>query len=50
MTLLTDRYADGIVGTLSCFDRLIITGTAVEMAYPEAMARTLCDGGFRLFD
>jgi hypothetical protein len=50
MTLLTETYADKIVGTLSCFDRVIITGSLVDIAYPEAMAKTLRIGGVRLFD
>jgi len=57
MALLTETYADklalsleGIVGTVSCFDRVIITGSLVDIAYAEAMAKTLRIGGIRLFD
>jgi hypothetical protein len=50
MALLTETYADKIVGTLSCFDRVIITGSLVDIAYAEAMAKTLRGSGVRLFD
>src|SRR3972149_854877 len=50
MALLTETYADKIGGTLSCFDRVIITGSLVDIAYAEAMAKTLRSGGIRLFD
>src|SRR3972149_11798086 len=50
MALLTETYADKIGGTLSCFDRVIITGSLVDIAYAEAMAKTLRISGVRLFD
>jgi hypothetical protein len=50
MALLTETYADKIVGALSCFDRVILTGTSVDLAYPDAMVKTLRNGGFRIFD
>jgi hypothetical protein len=31
--LLTDRFADQIVGVLSCYDRLIIQGTIPDFCY-----------------
>lgn len=35
---------------LSCFDRVVITGTLPDIAYPDAMARFLGARGIRLFD
>jgi len=50
MTLITERYADKICGSLSCFDRVVVTGTLVDIGYAGAMAATLRVEGFRLFD
>jgi len=50
MTLLEERYDDRILGTLSCWDRVIITGTLPDLCYAQAMAKTLTDKGIRLFD
>jgi len=50
MASLTETYADKIVGTLSCFDRIIFTGSLVDIAYAEAMAKTSWIRGVRLFD
>jgi hypothetical protein len=50
MPLLTERYASQIAGVLSCFDRLIITGTLPGVCYPEGMAKHLRQQGIRLFD
>lgn len=41
MELLTQRYAHQILGTLSCFDRLLITGTVPGICYPQGMASHL---------
>jgi hypothetical protein len=50
MTPIEDRYADKILGTLSCFDRVVLTGTLVDIGYAGAMAATLTARKFRLFD
>ena len=50
MPLLTDRYADKIRGVLSCWDRVVLTGTIPEICYADAMARHLGKRGVRLFD
>ena len=50
MTLITERYADKILGVLSCCDRVVITGMLVDIGYAGAMAATLSERGFRLFD
>jgi hypothetical protein len=50
MIVLTERYADKISGVLSCFDRVVITGTLPEICHAEAMGRHLTQQGVRLFD
>jgi hypothetical protein len=50
MTLLTERYAPQIAGVLSCFDRIVITGTLVGVCFAEGMAAYLRQHGIRLFD
>jgi len=50
MTLLTERYARQIQGVLSCFDRVVITGTIPEICHREAMTRHLYSQNIRIFD
>ena len=50
MTLLTERYATQIAGVLSCFDRIVITGTLPGVCFAEGMATYLRVHGIRLFD
>jgi len=50
MSTIPERYADGILGTLSCFDRVVITGTLVDIGHASAMATTLTARGIRRFD
>ena len=50
MELLTDRYADKIAGTLSCYDRVIIQGTLPGICYAEGMTHYLKANGIRIFD
>ena len=50
MKTFIDRHASKIRGTLSCFDRVVITGTLPDICYAEAMARHLRVKGIRLFD
>ena len=50
MVLLTERYADRIQGVLSCFDRVVFTGTLPDIAHAKAMALYLGARGIRLFD
>ncbi len=35
---------------LGCFDRVVVTGTLTEIAFPEAMAARLHREGIRCFD
>lgn len=50
MELLTDRYADKIAGTLSCYDRVIIQGTLPGLCYADGMTGYLKAKGIRIFD
>jgi len=50
MTLLTERYADQIAGTLSCYDRIVIMGTLPGLCYADGMASYLWAQHIRLFD
>jgi hypothetical protein len=48
--LLNDRFADQIVGVLSCYDRLIIQGTIPDFCYGQAMTNYLNAHQIRIFD
>lgn len=48
--LLTQRYAEEIVGTLSCWDRVIITGTLTDVCHAGAVERCLQRDNIRCFD
>ena len=50
MVLLTERYATQIAGVISCYDRIIITGTLPGVCFAEGMATYLRVHGIRLFD
>lgn len=50
MKTLIDQYADKIHGVLSCFDRVIITGTFPEICYAEGMTGYLNAKGIRIYD
>ena len=50
MVVLTERYADQVLGVLSCFDRVVITGTLPEICHAGAMSGYLGSKGIRLFD
>jgi DNA-binding MarR family transcriptional regulator len=47
---LTERYEDRIAGVLSCYDRVVITGTVPVICYAEGMTRFLYAKGIRIFD
>jgi hypothetical protein len=47
---LTDRCGDRIAGVLSCYDRVVITGTVPVICYAEGMTRFLYAKGIRIFD
>ena len=48
--LLTDKYADKIYGTITCYDRMIIQGYIPEWSYAQGMTRYLNVQGIRIFD
>ncbi len=50
MTLLTERHSDKILGTISCFDRVLLTGTLPDICYARAMKNWLYEKGIRVFD
>jgi hypothetical protein len=46
-TDLVSRYADQLVGNLRCFDRIIMHGTLVDVAYPGALLVSMRAAGVR---
>ena len=50
MNSFVERHAAKIRGVLSCFDRVVITGTLPDICHAAAMARHLSGHGTRLFD
>jgi hypothetical protein len=50
MKTFVERHAAKIRGTLSCFDRVVITGTLPDICHPGAMAAYLTARQVRLFD
>jgi hypothetical protein len=50
MSSIIERYSEQITGVLSCFDRIIITGTLPGICFPEGMSRFLSIKGIRIFD
>jgi hypothetical protein len=44
------KYADKIEGTISCFDRILITGSLTRWGYAEAMRSYLLINNIRIFD
>jgi hypothetical protein len=47
---LTERYDDRIVGVLSCYDRVVVTGTLPTVCYAAGMTRFQYASGIRIFD
>lgn len=50
MADLRQRYADKIVGVISCFDRVVIQKTLPQLCYAEGMAGFLRARSIRIFD
>jgi hypothetical protein len=46
---LEDRYDDRIAGVLSCYDRVVITGTLPTVCYADGMTRFLHARGIQIF-
>jgi len=47
---LVERYAAQIAGTLSCYDRVVVTGTLPQACYPEGMTHYLHTHEIPIFD
>lgn len=47
---LTERYRDRLAGVLSCYDRIVITGTLPGACYAGGMTSFLYSRGIRIFD
>ena len=47
---LSDRYAANLHGVLSCYDRIIVTGTLPGACYAAGMTSFLYSRGIRIFD
>lgn len=47
---LTERYRDRLAGVLSCYDRIVITGTLPEVCYAGGMTSFLYSRDIRIFD
>jgi hypothetical protein len=50
MELLTERYKDKLLGTIGCYDRVVILGTLPGLCYPQGMTCHLNHLGVRIFD
>jgi hypothetical protein len=50
MELLTERYADKIAGILSCYDRVVITGTLPQICYAPGITSWLYAHAIRIFE
>src|SRR5579883_1242057 len=47
---LIERYEDRLHGVLSCYDRVVVTGTLPGACYAEGMTAFLSGKGIRIFD
>jgi DNA-binding MarR family transcriptional regulator len=47
---LIERYADRLHGVLSCYDRIVVTGTLPGACYAQGMSSFLYAKGIRIFD
>ena len=47
---LTERYGEHIAGVLSCYDRILITGTLPGACFAGGMTHILYSKGVRIFD
>ena len=48
--MLIDRYATRILGVLSCFDRILVTGTLPDICHSQAFVRELTRRGLHISD
>jgi len=50
MELITQQYSDKISGVLSCYDRMVFTGTLKQISYAQGMTSYLYAKNVRIFD
>ena len=50
MNPFVERHQDQVAGVISCFDRVVITGTLPDIGHAQAMVGHLTSRGIRLFD
>ena len=50
MELLTERYCNDIAGTLSCYDRIVITGTLPVLSNAQHLGSYMSRNNIRIFD
>ncbi|MCG6961999.1 MAG: MarR family transcriptional regulator, partial [Acidobacteria bacterium] len=50
MAQLKDRYRHVVTGEVSCFDRVVITGTLTEICHSTAVAQYLLSRGRKILD
>ena len=50
MNPFVERHQDRIAGVISCFDRVVVTGTLPDIGHAQAMAGYLTYHDIRLFD
>ena len=50
MNLFVEPHRNRVTGVLSCFDRVVVTGTLPDIGYAQAMAGYLSYHNARLFD
>jgi hypothetical protein len=48
--LLSERYAEQLDGVLSCYDRIVITGSLQPFCYAQGMTHYLYQQGIRIFE
>jgi hypothetical protein len=48
--LLSEQYANDLDGVLSCYDRVVITGSLQPFCYAQGMTHYLYQQGIRIFD
>ncbi len=48
--LLSDQYGKELDGVLSCYDRIVITGSLQPFCYAQGMTWYLYQQGIRIFD
>ena len=50
MELLTQRYSEKISGTLSCYDRIVVTGTLPVLSNANHLTSYMFQNNIRIFD